>query len=135
MEKPFDGPLMVKNLSTKAGEVRDSGLIPGSGRAPRRGTWQLSPVLLLGEPHGQRSLVGYSPWGCTESDTTEATQHVGTDRCGSLVLCHCIKQGHQGCPPVLCLLQGPRNECYLLLIPVCMLPLQTCWLPSRRNAL
>jgi len=30
-----------------------------------------TPVFLPGEPHGQRSLVGYSPWGCKESDTTE----------------------------------------------------------------
>ena len=29
------------------------------------------PVLLLGKSHGQRSLVGYSPCGCKESDTTE----------------------------------------------------------------
>ena len=28
-------------------------------------------VFLLGKPHGQRSLVGYSPWGRTELDTTE----------------------------------------------------------------
>ena len=33
--------------------------------------WQSTPVLLLGEFHGQRSMVGYSPWGCKESDTTE----------------------------------------------------------------
>ena len=38
-----------------------------------RRKWQPTPVLLLGEPHGQRSLVGYSPWGCKESDTTEVT--------------------------------------------------------------
>ena len=25
--------------------------------------------------HGQRSLAGYSPWGCKESDTTEGTSH------------------------------------------------------------
>uniref|UniRef100_A0AC11EKW0 Uncharacterized protein n=1 Tax=Ovis aries TaxID=9940 RepID=A0AC11EKW0_SHEEP len=30
-----------------------------------------TPVLLPGKSHGQRSLVGYSPWGCKESDTTE----------------------------------------------------------------
>ena len=30
-----------------------------------------SPVFLPGESHGQKNLVGYSPWGCTESDTTE----------------------------------------------------------------
>ena len=29
------------------------------------------PVFLLGESHGQRSLVGYSPWGHKELDTTE----------------------------------------------------------------
>ena len=32
-----------------------------------------TPVFLLGEFQGQGSLAGYSPWGCTESDTTEAT--------------------------------------------------------------
>ena len=30
-----------------------------------------TPVLLPGNSHGRRSLVGYSPWGCKESDTTE----------------------------------------------------------------
>ena len=30
-----------------------------------------TPVFLPGEYHGQRSLVGYSPWGYKESDTTE----------------------------------------------------------------
>ena len=34
-------------------------------------TWQPTPVLLPGKFHGQRSLVGYSPWGRKESDTTE----------------------------------------------------------------
>ena len=42
---------------------------------PWRRAWQLTPVLLTGESPGQRSLVGYSPWGCKESDTTEATWH------------------------------------------------------------
>ena len=39
----------------------------------RRRVWQPPPVLMPGESHGQRSLAVYSPWGCTESDTTEAT--------------------------------------------------------------
>ena len=38
-----------------------------------RRKWQPTPVFLPGESHGQRSLVGCSPWGRTESDTTEAT--------------------------------------------------------------
>ena len=36
-----------------------------------RRKWQPTPVFLPGESHGQRSLVGYSPWGRKESDTTE----------------------------------------------------------------
>ena len=38
-----------------------------------RRKWQPTPVFLPGESHGWRSLVGCSPWGRTESDTTEAT--------------------------------------------------------------
>ena len=37
--------------------------------------WQPNPVFLPEESHGQRSLVGCSPWGHTELDTTEATEH------------------------------------------------------------
>ena len=36
-----------------------------------RRKWQPIPVLLPGKSHGQRNLVGYSPWGRKESDTTE----------------------------------------------------------------
>ena len=36
-----------------------------------RTEWQLTPVFLPGDSHGQRSLSGYSPWGGKESDTTE----------------------------------------------------------------
>ena len=38
-----------------------------------RRKWQPTPVFLPGESHGRRSLVGCSPWGHTQSDTTEAT--------------------------------------------------------------
>ena len=37
----------------------------------RRRQWQPTPVLLPGKSHGRRSLVGCSPWGPEESDTTE----------------------------------------------------------------
>ena len=36
-----------------------------------RRKWQLTPVFLPGESHGQRRLVGYSPWGCRESGIAE----------------------------------------------------------------
>ena len=41
------------------------------GKIPWRRKWQPTPVLLPGKSHGRRSLVGYSPWGRKESDTTE----------------------------------------------------------------
>ena len=50
------------------------GLHAWVGKNPWRRAWQPIPVFLPGESHGQRSLAGYSPWGCKESDTTEATQ-------------------------------------------------------------
>ena len=43
------------------------------GQIPWRWKWQPTPVLLSGESHGQRGLVGYIPWGCQESDMTEHT--------------------------------------------------------------
>ena len=36
-----------------------------------RRKWQPTPVVLPGKSHGWRSVVGYSPWGCKESDMTE----------------------------------------------------------------
>ena len=51
--------------------VGDPGLIPGLGRSTGEGKWQPTLVLLPGKFHGQRSLVGYRPQGCKESDMTE----------------------------------------------------------------
>ena len=51
--------LLVKNTPANAGDVRDTGSIPGLGKSP--GGWQATPVFLPGESHGQRSLAGYSP--------------------------------------------------------------------------
>jgi len=42
--------------------------LAASTRNHRRREWQPTPVFLPGEFHGQRSLVGYSPWGQKESD-------------------------------------------------------------------
>ena len=58
---------MVKNLPA----MREPRLDPWVGKIPWRRKWQHTPVFWPGESHGQKSLVGYSPWGCKESDTTE----------------------------------------------------------------
>ena len=63
---------VVKNLPANAGDMRH-GFDPWVGKIPRRRAWKPTPVLLPGESCGQRSLVGYSPWGRKEMDTTEAT--------------------------------------------------------------
>ena len=49
----------------------DQGSIPGSGRSPGEGTGNPLQYSCLKKFHGQRSLVGYNPWGCKESDITE----------------------------------------------------------------
>ena len=55
--------------------VGDMGSVP-IRKIPWRRAWQPTAVFLPGESHGQRSLAGYSPWGRTESDTTEVTSLV-----------------------------------------------------------
>ena len=47
------------------------GSIPGLGGSPWSREWQPTLLFLPGEFHGQRSLAGYTPWGCKELDTTE----------------------------------------------------------------
>ena len=60
----------VKNLPANAG---DTGSIPGSGRSPFFMTLKVTKKemathsSILGKSHGQKSLVGYSPWNCKES--------------------------------------------------------------------
>ena len=51
---------MGKNLSASAGDIRDTGSVPGLGRFPQRRAQQPTPVFLSRESCGQRSLVGYS---------------------------------------------------------------------------
>ena len=63
--------LVVKNPPANAGDIGDSGSVPGSGRSPGERKWQPLPGFLPGESHGQRSLEGYSPRGRKESNTTE----------------------------------------------------------------
>ena len=53
--------LVVKNPLASAGDIRDTGSIPGSGRSPREGHGNPLQYSCLENPHGQRSLVGYSP--------------------------------------------------------------------------
>ena len=64
--------LVIKNPPGNAGDV---GFYPWVGKIPWRRKWQPTPGFLPGASHGRRSLVGSSPWGHTESNTTEVIQH------------------------------------------------------------
>ena len=57
------------------------GFHPWVGKISWRRKWQPSLVFLLGKLHGQRSLEGYSPWDCKESDMTEWLRHTHTCYC------------------------------------------------------
>ena len=61
---------MVKNPPANARDRRRR-LNFWVGRIPWKRKWQPTPVILPGKSHSQRSLVGYSPWGRKEKDTTE----------------------------------------------------------------
>ena len=64
----FPGCSAGKESACNAGYL---GSIPGLGRSPGGGHGNPFQYSCLENPHGQRSLVGYSPWGHRESDTTE----------------------------------------------------------------
>ena len=72
-KESFTNGSVVKNPTAKAG---DTGMIP---------SWDQTPVFLPGECHGQRSLAGYSPWGCKElNSTAQLSMHTAQ-------ACKCVK--------------------------------------------
>ena len=67
---------MVKNLLANArASCRRHGIDPRVRKIAWRRKWQPPSVFLPVKFHGQRSLAGYSPWGCKESDTSERLRH------------------------------------------------------------
>ena len=75
----FPGGSVVKNLACKSGDTGDSGLISGLGRFPGEGHGNPLQYSCWEKSHGQRSLVGYGPQSCKESDATEATEHTDAE--------------------------------------------------------
>ena len=59
----FPGSAFGKESTCQCRRHRDSGLIPGFWKIPWKRKWHPTPVFLPGKFHGQKSLVGYSPWG------------------------------------------------------------------------
>ena len=66
-----------------------------------RRQWHPTPVLLSGKSHGRRSLVGCSPWGREESDTTERLHFLFSRSCvgegnGNPLQCSCLENPRDG---------------------------------------
>ena len=59
----FSGGSGVKESACQCRSRRRLGFDPWVGEIPWRRKWQPTPVFLPGKSHGQRSLVGYNPWG------------------------------------------------------------------------
>ena len=81
-------------------EEKTISLTNGAGKTRRR-QWHPTPVLLPGKSHGQRSLVGCSPWCCEDSDTTERLHFHFSLSCigegnGNQLHCSCLENPRNG---------------------------------------
>ena len=68
--------LVVKNLSANARDIRDTGLIPGSGRSPEGGHGNPLQYSCLENPVDRGAWQATVHRGCKESDMTEAIYHI-----------------------------------------------------------
>ena len=77
MVKGLCNSMKLRGMPRRAAQMGHSGEF-GQNTAQWRGAWQPAPVFLPGEPHGQRSLAGYSPWGHKRGrrDLVTNQQHV-----------------------------------------------------------
>ena len=92
----FPGGTSGKEPTCQCRRHKSHGFDPWVRKMPRRREWQPTPAFLLGEFHGQRTLVGHSPWGHKESDTTELLSTQAHMQLGFL-----LRTSHLG---ILCLL-------------------------------
>ena len=125
--KSFCFNIFLQKLSCcKRGELSKNILFSQEfGRRWRR-QWHLTLALLPGKSHGQRSLVGFSPWGCEESDTTERLDfHFSLS---------CIGEGNGNALQCSCL-ENPRGRgpCWAAVSEVAQSPTWLKRLNSRRK--
>ena len=98
--------LVAQTVKASAYNAGDPGWIPGSGRFPGEENGNTLQYSCLGKSHGQRSLVGYSPWSCKESDTTERLQFLSHYNWNMFL------QFESGCSQA-CLNQGPHRPVWI----------------------
>ena len=71
------GASLVAQTVKNPPAMRETWVQSLGGEDPWRRAGQPTPVFLPGESHGQRSLVGYGPWGHRELDATERVSIAG----------------------------------------------------------
>ena len=114
-KKQIWASLVAQRLKSICLQCGRPGFHPWVRKIPWRRKWQPTPVFLPGESHGWRSLVGYSLWGCKESDTTEWL-HFHFQKANicfkSTDFSERYKSNTQmhSCVPVICLLNSDLNR-------------------------
>ena len=81
MIEGFPGGVSDKEPTCQCKLCKRHGFDPWAGKIPWRRAWQPTLVFLPGESRGQRSLVGYSPWGSQKVWHNWATKHARTHAC------------------------------------------------------
>ena len=103
----FPGGASGKECTCQCRRGKRCGFHPWVGKFPWRRKWRSSPVFLPGESHGQRSQVGYSPWGC----------RVGSDW---------SNWAHTHCNIVHCVVYDSRFQTEYFPLQVALVPYQKC---------
>ena len=85
-----------KESTCQCGRYRRRRLDPWAEKIPWRRKWQPTPVFLPGESHGQRNLVGYSPWSHKGSDMTEHASAQEDSAVSALQACLHVHLAHVG---------------------------------------
>ena len=80
--------LVVKESSFQRRRHKRCGLHPWIRKIPWKRKWQPTPIFLPGKFHEQRSLVGYSPWGCKELGTVEYSAQKLNKQDDNIQPCH-----------------------------------------------
>ena len=94
----MDAPVAVIGTLCLPGKLT---YLPLASCSSRRRQWHPTPVLLPRKSHGQRSLVGCSPWGREESDTTKRLPFHFSLSCigegnGNPLQCSCLENPRDG---------------------------------------
>ena len=82
----FPGGINGKEPACQCRRLKRCGLNPRVGKIPWRREWQLAPVFLPEESHGQRSLEGYSPSGCSQTRLKLLSTPIHTSCCVAIML-------------------------------------------------